>query len=98
MTLAQFKAMAREQYFLLLLDPEATLRAIPSLLPASADERQKALAVIRQVLGAAGEISGEPAERMKRVATLFETTGSALPPPSAVHLPFVANVERARAS
>ncbi len=34
LTLAQFKAMAREQFFLLLLDPEATLAAIPKLLPA----------------------------------------------------------------
>src|SRR6516164_6894622 len=33
MTLAQFKAMAREQFFLLLLEPEATLAAIPKLLP-----------------------------------------------------------------
>ncbi len=78
MTLAQFKAMAREQYFLLLLDPEATLAAIPQLLPASPEERQKALAAIRNVLSASGEISGETAERLKRVATLFETKGPAL--------------------
>lgn len=97
MTLAQFKAMAREQYFLLLLDPEATLAAIPSLLPASTDERQRALGAIRQVLSAAGEISGEAAERMKWVVSLFETNASVLPPP-AVSLPFVANVERAKAS
>ena len=30
MTLPQFKQMAREQFYLLLLEPEATLAAIPS--------------------------------------------------------------------
>src|SRR5215471_6840009 len=98
MTLSQFKAMAREQYFLMLLEPEAALAAIPGLLPPGAEERQKALAAIRQVLSAAGEITGEAAERLKRVTALFETSTSALPPPSAVNLPFVANVEKARAS
>jgi hypothetical protein len=97
MTLAQFKTMAREQYFLMLLDPEGALSAIPSLLPASIDERQKALAAIRQVLSASGEISGEAAERLKKVVTLFETSGPALPSPTPATLPF-ATVERAKAS
>ena len=97
MTLAQFKTMAREQYFLMLLDPEGALSAIPSLLPASTDERQKALAAIRQVLSASGEISGEAAERLKRVVTLFETSGPALASPTTANLPF-ATVERAKAS
>jgi hypothetical protein len=61
------------------------------------DERQRALGAIRQVLSAAGEISGETAERMKWVVSLFETNAAVLPPP-AVSLPFVANVERAKAS
>jgi pimeloyl-ACP methyl ester carboxylesterase len=98
MTLSEFKAMAREQYFLMLLEPEAALAAIPRLLPPGAEERQRALAAIRQVLSAAGDITGEAAERLKRVTTLFETSTSALPPPSAASLPFVANVERAKAS
>ena len=57
MTLAQFKAMAREQFFLLQLEPEATLAAIPKLLPADVGERRKALAAIRNVLSSGGEIS-----------------------------------------
>ncbi len=72
LTLAQFKAMAREQFFLLLLEPEATLAAIPKLLPADVAERRKGLAAIRNVLSAAGEISGEAAERLKKVTALFE--------------------------
>ena len=33
LTLEQFKAMAREQFYMLLLDQEATLAAIPGMLP-----------------------------------------------------------------
>jgi pimeloyl-ACP methyl ester carboxylesterase len=87
MTLAQFKAMAREQFFLLLLEPDATLAAIPDLLPADVAERRKGLAAIRNVLSAAGEISGEAAERLKKVTALFEATDSGF-----------AAIERAKAS
>ncbi len=98
LTLAQFKTMAREQFFLMLLEPDAALAAIPRLLPPGMEERQNALAAIRHVLSAAGEIEGEVAERLKRITTLFETSAAALPPTSPVNLPFVANVERAKAS
>jgi hypothetical protein len=98
LTLAQFKAMAREQFFLMLLDPDAALAAIPRLLPPGTEERQEALTAVRQVLSATGDITGEVAERLKRVTALFETSAAALPPPSAVNLPFVANVEIAKAS
>ena len=43
LTLAQFKSMVREQFFMLLIDQEAALAAIPALLPPGADERQAAL-------------------------------------------------------
>jgi hypothetical protein len=70
--LAAFKALIREQYFMLLIDEEAALAAIPSLLPPGADERQKALAVLSQVLNARGDLTGAAAERMERIARLFE--------------------------
>ena len=87
MTLAQFKQMAREQFFLLLLEPEATLAAIPELLPADVAERRKGLAAIRSVLSAAGDVTGEAAERLKRVAALFEANDAGFP-----------TIERAKAS
>ena len=87
MTLAQFKATAREQFLLLLLEPEAALSAIPKLLPADPAERRKGLAAIRNVLGAGGEISGDVAERLKRVTALFEANDAGFP-----------TIERARAS
>jgi pimeloyl-ACP methyl ester carboxylesterase len=97
LTLVEFKAMAREQFLLLLVEPEATLAAIPNLLPASVEERQKALGLIHHVLSASGEISGGAAERFKRIAELFETSGPALPSPAPAAVPF-ATVERAKAS
>jgi hypothetical protein len=90
--------MAREQFLLLLLDPEAALSAIPRLLPADVGERRKGLAAIRNVLSAAGEISGETAERLKRVETLFEINEAGPSGTGAKSVPFVPNVDRAKAS
>ncbi|MCP4615726.1 MAG: DUF3141 domain-containing protein [Bradyrhizobium sp.] len=70
-TLAEFKMLVREQFFMLLLDREAALGAIPKLLPASMDKRRKAFAAVRDVLSASAEISGEVARRLKQVAKLF---------------------------
>jgi hypothetical protein len=72
LTLSQFKAMVREQFFMLLIDQDAAMAAIPALLPPGAEERQTALAAIRDVISASGEPAGEAAERMKRIARLFE--------------------------
>jgi hypothetical protein len=72
LTLEQFKAMVREQFFMLLIDQEAALAAIPALLPPAAEERQAALAAIRDVISASGEPVGEAAERMSRIVKLFD--------------------------
>jgi hypothetical protein len=73
-TLAQFKTIVREQFFMLLLEPEASLAAIPKLLPASDSERRAGLDAIRGVLSASGEILGETAKRFDRVTQLFGLT------------------------
>jgi hypothetical protein len=75
LTLAQFKAMVREQFFMLLLEPDASLAAIPKLLPKNAEARRAGLAIIRDVLSVSAEISGETAERLHRMAELFGVTG-----------------------
>jgi pimeloyl-ACP methyl ester carboxylesterase len=76
LSLAQFKATAREQFFLLLLEPEATLAAIPALLPTNPAERRKGFDAICHVLGAIGKIEGETEQRLKKVAQLFGVEGS----------------------
>jgi hypothetical protein len=71
MTLAAFKAMVREQFFMLLLDQDAALAAIPGLLPDSDEKRREAFAVIRDVLSASAKISGETTERFNQIGRLF---------------------------
>jgi hypothetical protein len=70
-TLAEFKMLVREQFFILLLDQEAALAAIPKLLPENMDERRNAFSAMQEILSASAEISGEVAKRLKRVAGLF---------------------------
>ena len=87
LTLSQFKTLVREQFFMLLLDQEASLAAIPKMLPGEMEPRRAAVAAIRDVLSIAGEISGETARRLGRIAQLFgvgegapDTGGSSLKP------------------
>jgi hypothetical protein len=70
-TLPQFKALVREQYFMLLLEPEAAVEAISGLLPPDTEARRKAFAAVQQVLMARGQLEPEVADRLQRVARLF---------------------------
>jgi pimeloyl-ACP methyl ester carboxylesterase len=71
LTLAQFKMMVREQFFMLLLDQDATLAAIPKLLPENTEECHAGFAAIHEVLSASAAISCEVEKRLGRVAELF---------------------------
>ena len=71
MPLSSFKALVREQFNMLLVDPQAALAAIPSLLPPEAETRREAFDLVRQVLRARGELSAEDRKRMGEVARLF---------------------------
>ncbi|MGC2080680.1 MAG: DUF3141 domain-containing protein [Xanthobacteraceae bacterium] len=71
--LSAFKSTLREQFYMLLLDPEGAIAAIPSLLPADSNLRRKAFDLITQVLSARGEY-GDAAERerIQRISRLFD--------------------------
>ena len=71
MTLAEFKQTLREQYFCLLLDPEAALAAIPNMVSADPAARAKALEAIKRTVSAAGEVTGARAERLAQIEKLF---------------------------
>ncbi len=73
--LSTFKAIVREQFYLLLIDTEAALAALPSMLPDDPDGRQKAFDLICQVLAARGESSSQDRERIERVGRLFHVDG-----------------------
>jgi hypothetical protein len=71
MSLADFKALVREQYLMLVVDEQAAVRAIPGLMPEPLEARREAFAVLRGVLEASGPLDEAPAERLRRVAALF---------------------------
>jgi hypothetical protein len=71
MPLSEFKALAREQFFLLLIDPDAAVAAIPSMLPPDAEKRREAFDHIKQILSAIGELSTGDKERLQQLARLF---------------------------
>ena len=77
MPLPAFKSLVRDQFFMLLLDEEAALAAIPELLPESPDERRAAFAALREVVEARGSLPDEGARRLERMARLFDLEGSA---------------------
>jgi hypothetical protein len=71
LTLPEFKMLVREQFFILLLDLEGALAAIPKLLPEDVTQKRKVFAAMREVLSASGAITGERARRLGQIARLF---------------------------
>lgn len=87
-SLPEFKMLVREQFFMLLLDREAALAAIPTLLPGNMNDRRAAFAAMRDVLSASAEISGEVASRLNRVAELFGIDAGEAPETASNVAPF----------
>jgi hypothetical protein len=71
MPLSEFKALVREQFFLLLIDPDAAIAAIPAMLPADGEARREGFELIKQVMAARGELSSADKERLQRISRLF---------------------------
>jgi pimeloyl-ACP methyl ester carboxylesterase len=71
LTLEEFKQLVREQFFALMLEPEAALAAIPKMTPADADTRAKTMGAILAVVTAAGDVTGEQAERLARIESFW---------------------------
>jgi len=73
---AQFKEIVREQYLILLMDPERAIAALPKLLPDNRRQCDEALALVRRVLAARGALPEEGRRRLQRIEAIF-----AGPPP-----------------
>ncbi len=97
-SLSAFKAMVREQFYVLLIDPEGALAAIPSMLPAESEMRQKAFDLVTQVLGARGKFSAEDWARIQRLAALFGVKEPTIPAPGPVNTTAVRKETLAKAS
>jgi hypothetical protein len=72
LSLPEFKALAREQFYMLLIDRDAALAAIPKMLPENADKRRQALDIVKRVLTAGGPLSGEEQTRCAQITQLFD--------------------------
>jgi Protein of unknown function (DUF3141) len=69
--LSAFKALVREQFYMLLVDENAALAAIPGMLPGDAETRREVFGLVSLVLGARGDLSAEDQRRLNEVAQLF---------------------------
>ena len=65
------RRFVREQFYMLLIDQEAALAAIPTMLPEDIGVRRKAFQTITRILSAAGPPNDEDQRRLARVAELF---------------------------
>jgi hypothetical protein len=97
LSLAEFKALVREQFFMLLIDQPAAIAAIPALVPKDTAARRAAFALVRQISNAAGEITAESIGRLREAAVWFGAAPSGAEEKIAT-LPALASIEHAKAS
>ena len=71
--LPAFKALVRDQFYMLLIDEDAALSAIPKMLPEDAATRRQVLEMVKRVGSAAGPLEGETQTRLARIARLFDS-------------------------
>jgi hypothetical protein len=71
LTLGQFKSAFRDQFLLVLLDPDEALRTLPRLL-AKAEDPAGAMALLRELAAAGGQLSEESEGRLARVTEIYE--------------------------
>ncbi len=73
---ARFKEIVKEQYLILLMDPERAIGALPKLLASDRRQCEEALRLVRRVLAARGALPEEGRRRLERIEAMF-----AGPPP-----------------
>ncbi len=69
--LAAFKALLREQFFMLLIDEDAALAAIPQIAGRDPARIGDALSALRRVVTATGPLVGDRATRLARIERMF---------------------------
>ncbi|MBP0464148.1 DUF3141 domain-containing protein [Roseomonas sp. PWR1] len=69
--LAEFKRTIRQQFFMLMIDEARAIETLPGLLPDDPGLRAEALAALRAVVEAAGDLPPEAARRLAEVERIF---------------------------
>mgnify|MGYP000296480224 CR=1 FL=1 len=72
LSLAQFKALIRDQFAMVVLDHEAAVASLPALLAGREAYVPTALEMIRAVVTARGQLHEESSRRLARVSAIFE--------------------------
>ena len=75
LTLAAFKKLLREQFFMLLLDERGAIEAIPAMLAKDSHLAARMAGKLRQVIDVVGLTSGEAKTRLANVEALFARGG-----------------------
>jgi hypothetical protein len=82
LSLAEFKVMVRDQFFILQLEPERAIEVLPSLLP-KADDRTELLKQVRMIAGAGDPLSAAEDDRLTRLSQVLAMPIAKLPTPPA---------------
>jgi pimeloyl-ACP methyl ester carboxylesterase len=78
-SLAQFKALLREQFFMLQMNEQTALAALPKMLPKDEAQRRKDYDMLRAVATATGEATPDALARLKALAPVFGVDPDAPP-------------------
>lgn len=74
LSLAEFKRAIRQQFFMLLIDEARAIETLPALLPEDQEVRDRALAVLREIVTATGDVPEDVARRLEAVERMFGGT------------------------
>ncbi len=77
LSLTEFKKLIREQFYMLWIDETEALDTLSQLLPEALDQRRRGYDLLRGVLETTGQLTGEAADRLARIETLFDLKGPA---------------------
>ena len=70
LSLAQFKAMVRDQFFVLQLEPDRAIEALASIVP-EADARDELLEQVNAIIAAGGSPLAAARDRLTRLSALL---------------------------
>ena len=85
LSLEQFKALVREQYFMLIIDPTTAVETIPLMLPPARETRAKAFDLVQDILKSSGDFPPEGQKRLQQIKTLFGSGSDQTPTPVIEH-------------
>jgi len=71
-SLSEFKALVREQFFMLLVDADAAMAALTELASREPARIPETIAALKRVMTAAGAVSGDEAIRLARIERQLE--------------------------